>query len=216
MVSLAALAGSWLPLPAQGAMLNWALLRLNRQQQFVTTSFTVEFAPNLTSGVTRVVITLPAGFGIGALGVNTSALDPGVQPLPGGLSVSASGSQITVAGVGPLTAGASYGFTVSSVTLPAAGTYNASVDTRNNANQVSESTPVQLAILASDGIGASGGVVGCGVSGIGDINHDGHVNIFDLSILLTHYSGVYCPADFNVDHIVNIFDLSILLTHYGT
>jgi hypothetical protein len=50
----------------------------------------------------------------------------------------------------------------------------------------------------------------------GDVNNDGTVNIFDLSILLSHYGGVYTPADFNNDGVVNIFDLSILLSNYGT
>ena len=50
----------------------------------------------------------------------------------------------------------------------------------------------------------------------GDINHDGAVNVFDLSILLSHYSTAYNPADIDGNGAVNIFDLSILLSHYGT
>ncbi len=52
---------------------------------------------------------------------------------------------------------------------------------------------------------------------IGDLNGDGHVNIFDLSIFLNHWqqSGSGLPEDFNNDTVVNIFDLSILLSHYG-
>ena len=52
----------------------------------------------------------------------------------------------------------------------------------------------------------------------GDLNGDGSVNIFDLSIFLTHWqqpnaSGL--PEDFNGDGKVDIFDLSILLSNYG-
>lgn len=53
-------------------------------------------------------------------------------------------------------------------------------------------------------------------TGTGDCNGDGHVNVFDLSILLSHYNTAYAACDFNGDNTVNIFDLSILLTHYGT
>jgi hypothetical protein len=51
-----------------------------------------------------------------------------------------------------------------------------------------------------------------------DLNADGHVNIIDLSIFLTHWqqSGAGLPEDFNNDSTVNLFDLSILLSHYGT
>jgi len=52
----------------------------------------------------------------------------------------------------------------------------------------------------------------------GDLNNDGHVNIFDLSIFLSHWqqAGSSLPEDFNHDNTVNIFDLSILLSHYGS
>ncbi len=51
----------------------------------------------------------------------------------------------------------------------------------------------------------------------GDINGDGSVNVFDLSILLTNYghAGTASQGDLNADGIVNVFDLSILLTDYG-
>lgn len=51
---------------------------------------------------------------------------------------------------------------------------------------------------------------------LGDINQDGSVNIFDLSILLSNYSTTAANCDLNNDGVVNIFDLSILLSHYGT
>jgi hypothetical protein len=53
-------------------------------------------------------------------------------------------------------------------------------------------------------------------SAIGDANSDGHINITDLSIILTNYGTSLSGCDFNYDGLVNIFDLSILLSHYGT
>ena len=52
---------------------------------------------------------------------------------------------------------------------------------------------------------------------IGDLNSDSHVNITDLSILLSHYgtSGTPSQGDCNSDGSINITDLSILLSHYG-
>jgi hypothetical protein len=55
-----------------------------------------------------------------------------------------------------------------------------------------------------------------GTTKIGDLNNDGSVNIFDLSILLSKYNTSTASADLNNDGIVNVFDLSILLSHYGT
>jgi|GEM_PF-3263469 len=50
---------------------------------------------------------------------------------------------------------------------------------------------------------------------VGDINGDGHVDITDLSIMLTKYGTNDSSADINKDGAVNILDLSILLSHYG-
>lgn len=50
---------------------------------------------------------------------------------------------------------------------------------------------------------------------VGDINNDGSVDIFDLSILLSNYNTAAASCDLNSDSTVNIFDLSILLSHYG-
>lgn len=50
----------------------------------------------------------------------------------------------------------------------------------------------------------------------GDINNDGNVDIFDLSILLSNYNTSTASCDLNTDNTVNIFDLSILLSNYGT
>jgi major membrane immunogen (membrane-anchored lipoprotein) len=52
----------------------------------------------------------------------------------------------------------------------------------------------------------------------GDVNGDGHVDVFDMSILLGHFNtnGGRTLGDLNGDAVINIFDLSILLTNYGT
>jgi chitodextrinase len=52
----------------------------------------------------------------------------------------------------------------------------------------------------------------------GDLNGDGHVSIFDLSILLSHWRATGVPVtqgDVNADGTVNLTDLSILLSHWG-
>jgi cell division protein FtsN len=48
----------------------------------------------------------------------------------------------------------------------------------------------------------------------GDLNGDGVVNIFDLSILLSNWGTSNPDADINNDGTVNIFDLSILLSNW--
>jgi hypothetical protein len=48
----------------------------------------------------------------------------------------------------------------------------------------------------------------------GDINDDGKVDIFDLSILLSNWGASGGIADINSDGKVDIFDLSILLTNW--
>jgi chitodextrinase len=49
----------------------------------------------------------------------------------------------------------------------------------------------------------------------GDLNSDNAVNIFDLSILLSHWQTSDATSDINKDGTVNIFDLSILMTGWG-
>jgi len=51
----------------------------------------------------------------------------------------------------------------------------------------------------------------------GDIDQDGRVSIYDLSILLSYYppKPSSLKADDNYDGVVDIFDLSILLSNYG-
>jgi len=61
-------------------------------------------------------------------------------------------------------------------------------------------------------------------SKVGDINGDGIVDIFDLSILLSSYGITHTicstnasyTCDLNGDGKVDILDLSVLLSHYGT
>jgi hypothetical protein len=55
-----------------------------------------------------------------------------------------------------------------------------------------------------------------GVPATGDINGDGHVNIYDLSILLSKFGSADPSCDLNHDGQVNRADLTILLNHYGT
>jgi len=50
---------------------------------------------------------------------------------------------------------------------------------------------------------------------VGDINNDGVVNVFDLSILLSKWGTSNAAADLNSDGSVNVFDLSTLLSHWG-
>jgi hypothetical protein len=57
---------------------------------------------------------------------------------------------------------------------------------------------------------------GTPIAKIGDINNDGQVNIFDLSILLSKWGSADATADINHDGAVNVFDLSMLLSHWGT
>jgi hypothetical protein len=50
----------------------------------------------------------------------------------------------------------------------------------------------------------------------GDLNGDGKVDIFDLSILLSNWGSTGGVADINKDGKVDIFDLSVLLSNWGS
>jgi hypothetical protein len=52
-------------------------------------------------------------------------------------------------------------------------------------------------------------------SGTGDINGDGRVNVFDLSILNSKWGQNYPSADLNKDGVVGVADLSILLSNWN-
>jgi len=49
----------------------------------------------------------------------------------------------------------------------------------------------------------------------GDVNNDGKVNIYDLSVMLSHWNAKYAAADLNNDGVVNSLDLSVLTGHWG-
>lgn len=89
-------------------------------------------------------------------------------------------------------------------------------------NGLSGGTTYAYTVSAYDNAGNEGaksGVVNATTSSssvVGDCNGDGHVNVTDLSILLSHYGAAYASSDFNNDGLVNIVDLSMLLSHYGT
>jgi hypothetical protein len=51
---------------------------------------------------------------------------------------------------------------------------------------------------------------------VGDLNHDGSVNIFDLSILLSKWGTTDATSDLNHNNTVDVFDLSILLSKWGS
>jgi hypothetical protein len=74
--------------------------------------------------------------------------------------------------------------------------------------------PGALAALAGSPTPTSTPVVS-----IGDVNNDGHVNVFDLSLLLSHWTLVVVSpkpvGDLNNDGLVNVFDLSMLLSHWS-
>ena len=49
---------------------------------------------------------------------------------------------------------------------------------------------------------------------IGDLNKDGKVNVFDLSILLSNWKKTKAEYDLNGDASIGIFDLSIMLSNW--
>ncbi|MFH1423817.1 MAG: fibronectin type III domain-containing protein [Candidatus Nealsonbacteria bacterium] len=49
---------------------------------------------------------------------------------------------------------------------------------------------------------------------IGDLNKDGKVNVFDLSILLSNWKKTKPEYDLNGDNTISIFDLSAMLSHW--
>jgi hypothetical protein len=87
------------------------------------------------------------------------------------------------------------------------GTHNITAQATDNANNITNSTPISVTVTG----GSSGGKQG-------DLNNDGRVNITDLSILLSNWARTSPSAaqgDINGDGNVNITDLSILLSRWG-
>jgi hypothetical protein len=81
-------------------------------------------------------------------------------------------------------------------------------------------TSYNYSILALDAAGNISTAAALSVSTValtpGDVNGDGHVDVTDLSVLLSNYGTTNAVADVNKDGVVDVFDLSILLSHYGT
>ncbi len=92
--------------------------------------------------------------------------------------------------------------------------------TSYNDTGLTAGTSYTYAVTALDAVGnvstAATLVTSTSPAVLGDLNGDGHVDITDLSILLSKWSTADATADINQDGSVNIFDLSILLSHYGT
>jgi hypothetical protein len=90
-------------------------------------------------------------------------------------------------------------------------------ETSYNDTGLSPGTSYSYYVKASDGQGnvsAPSNTVNASTIKTGDLNKDGTVNIFDLSILLSNWDSSDPTADLNNDGIVNIFDLSILLSNW--
>jgi subtilisin family serine protease len=48
-----------------------------------------------------------------------------------------------------------------------------------------------------------------------DVNKDGVINIYDLSLVIGHWNSGFAPADVNHDGVVNIYDLSLIIGNWG-
>jgi hypothetical protein len=106
----------------------------------------------------------------------------------------------------------------------AAGANCTSISGANNQNYtpVQADADVKLKVTVTGTNGAGSDTATSSASNtiqavLGDFNSDGHVNIFDLGIFLSHFLSGSSPAqDLNSDGIVNLFDLGIFLNHYNT
>ena len=49
----------------------------------------------------------------------------------------------------------------------------------------------------------------------GDVNWDGKINLFDMSLMLDAYNTEDAACDITKDGVVNLIDYSILLANYG-
>jgi len=50
---------------------------------------------------------------------------------------------------------------------------------------------------------------------LGDVNHDGVVNIFDINLVSSHWGEAGPLGDANDDHIVNIFDINLISANWS-
>lgn len=154
------------------------------------------------------------------LGTNCASADSTPPSTPTNLTASPSGTQValswtastdnvSVAGYKIMRGGTqiatSTGASYTDTSVVSGSTYSYTVvaydtsgNTSGSSNQVSISVPA--------------------TTKTGDLNGDNFVNIFDLSILLSHWNqtGTNIPGDINHDGSVNIFDLSALLSAWGT
>jgi hypothetical protein len=143
------------------------------------------------------------------------------------VSVTSPSNGATVSGTVTISATASDNVGVTKVEFYYDSTNLISTDTTSpysipwNTTAVSNGTHTLLAKAydAAGNVGTSSSVsvtVSNATGKIGDLNGDGKVDIFDLSILLTRWGSNDTTADLNHNGTVDIFDLSILLTHWGT
>jgi hypothetical protein len=125
-----------------------------------------------------------------------------------------------VASPASITSGASSTLTWSSTnatSCSASGGWSGSKATSGSQSvSPTATTTYTLSCTGAGGSGSASAVVTVGAAKTGDINGDGNVDIFDLSILLSHYGTNYAAADLNHDGTVSVLDLSILLSNYGT
>jgi chitodextrinase len=68
---------------------------------------------------------------------------------------------------------------------------------------------------AAGNVSAQSTSVSATITIAGDVNSDGRVDVFDLSILLSNYNSTNTACDLNHDGTVSLQDLSILLNNYG-
>lgn len=212
LLTLLALAGGF-SLPAANAVarLPLSMIRLDRMQTGVSAPVEVAVV-TAQAGVSRIDVTLPAGFGTAGAALSASNT-LGFTPLPGALTLVRRGSTLSVEGIAGMNPGTPYGFTISPVTNPAPGQYVASVATLNGAGSLLEYSTVGLAVNLTDQISPNVAVKSVCVNA--DLNKNNRVDIFDLSIVLSTYATTNPRGDVNHDGVVNVFDLSRVLTCYG-
>lgn len=161
--------------------------------------------------------------------VTSSSVTVTVDNTPPTVSVSSPSAGATVSGTANLSASPTDAIGVAGVQFQVDGVNQGTEDTTSpyslswNTTGVTNGTHTITAI-ARDAAGntttsAAVTVTVAGGGAIqGDLNSDGHVNITDLSILLSHYgqSATASQGDINSDGTVTILDLSTMLSHYGT
>ncbi len=204
------------PMTAQASEFSQLLVRFDRQQENTQTAAEIVFTPFSATPIDKLVLEFPSApsfFDGGPVTLGTSALEPGVTPLPGSLSAMVSGSTLTISGISGTSAGTQYGVNIlSGLQNPVSGTYAVTISSLDSGSNPIDSTVAALNVIASDQVQANATAPASDKPC--DLNGDSYVNIFDLSILLTRYDTSDSTADINHDGIVDIFDLSMLLSCY--